>query len=219
MKTLIYGSGPVGRYYTSLLQRASKDVTLLARGYTYQNLQEQGIVLVDGFTGRKETVPIKVTDKFDPEENYDLVVVPMQKSSRLAVCPDLGQYEQIPNILFIGNDVSIFYQYFEFLTKEKVLLGFPGVGGGIENNALIYADRSKPKGPRNPLYIGEIDGIARERTHRIKALFESAGVPVSIEKDIDGWLKYHFAFIAPIVGIYFKCNKDFESIKADADAY
>jgi len=52
----------------------------------------------------------------------------------------------------------------------------------------------------------------------IRRLFEAAGIKVSIELDIDGWLKYHFAFMAPTAGIIFMKGGDLRAVAADKEA-
>ena len=217
MKTLIFGAGPIGRWLALGLHKAGKNVTLLARNETYGLIKNNGIVLVDGHTNEKRIAKVKVTDKLNPEDQYELIVVAMRKSSRVAVCPILAQNEHLKNVLFLGNDVSGFHQYIEYLPKEKVLLGFPGAGGGYDGDDLVFVDTEKPNGKKASIYIGELDGKVRERTKQIKEFFESAGQPTRIENDIDGWLKYHFAFMGPTAGIVFKCELDLHAVAADRE--
>jgi 2-dehydropantoate 2-reductase len=139
----------------------------------------------------------------------------MRKSSRLAVCPTLAANQNLQNILFMGNDVSGFLRYFEHLPKEKVLLGFPGAGGGWDGEDLVIADGDKRGDKGSPLYIGELDGKRRKRTDRIQGFFAGAGFPVSLERDMDGWLKYHFAFMGPTVGVVLVHGGDLEAVAAD----
>jgi ketopantoate reductase len=56
--------------------------------------------------------------------------------------------------------------------------------------------------------IGEIDGWNKERTLAIKSMFESAGVPVDLTPEIDGWLKYHVAMVSPFVCALYKHDCD-----------
>jgi ketopantoate reductase len=48
MKTLIYGAGPIGLWLALRLSHSSADVTLLARGRTFDELLCNGILIVDG---------------------------------------------------------------------------------------------------------------------------------------------------------------------------
>jgi 2-dehydropantoate 2-reductase len=218
MKTLIYGAGPIGRWLALRLHQAGQDVTLLARNQTYRSLDRNGIVIVDGLTGERLTARPKLVDRLDPEDHYDLVVVAMQKSGRTAVCPILAQNEKLENILFLGNDISGFQHYQDYLPTKRVLLSFPRLGGGWKGDDLVIMDREKAKAPLGEIHIGEVDGAIRPRTIEIKNLLEAAGIKVSIEKDMDGWLKYHFAFMAPTAGVVFLKGGDMKAVAADDEA-
>jgi 2-dehydropantoate 2-reductase len=218
MKTLIYGAGPIGRWLAFRLQQAGQDVTLLARNQTYRSLERNGIEIVDGLTNEWVVARVKLVDRLDPEDRYDLVVVAMQKASRAAACPVLAQNEHLKNILFLGNDVAGTRRYLDHLPEDKVLLGFPGVGGGWDGADLVIMDREKLNAHRGEIFVGELDGTTRERTLEIKKLFEAADIRVSVEKDMDGWLKYHFAFMAPTAGVIFMKGGDLRAVAADKKA-
>ncbi len=215
MKTLIYGAGPIGRWLALKLERAGKDVTLLARNETYLSLVRDGIRIVDGLTGRRFHASVKLVRELSPQDRYDLVVAPMAKSSRLAVCPILAKNDQLENILFLGNEVAGPAEYLKHLSKKQVLLGFPGAGGGWDGDDLVIVGHDKPGGK---IFIGELDGKTRARTRQIKELFEAAGIKTSVEKNIDGWLKYHFAFMGPTAGVIFKCGGSTRAVAADKEA-
>ena len=218
MTTLIYGAGPIGQWLALRLHLTGQDVTLLARDETYRSLRERGIEIVDGLTGERLAARVQLTDRLDPEDAYDLAVVAMQKAGRRSVCPMLARNEHLRNILFLGNDVNGFHHYLDHLPEERVLLGFPGAGGGWDGADLVVMDRERRGGHHGELFIGELDGSIRPRTRRIKKLFEDADVKVRIEADIDGWLKYHFAFMAPTAGAIFKKGGDLRAVAADPAA-
>ncbi|MCP4197632.1 MAG: ketopantoate reductase family protein [Proteobacteria bacterium] len=217
MKTLIYGAGPIGQWLALKLEKAGTDVTLLARGQTYEALEQDGIRIRDALTGEQVRAQVKLTKALGSQDRYDLVVVPMVKSSRLAVCPTLAENMHIEHFLFLGNEVAGADEYFTHLPKEKVLLGFPGAGGGHKDGELIIAEGDKPGG-KGKIFIGELDGKPRSRTRQIKKLLEDSCIAVSIEKDIDGWLKYHFAFIGPTAGVIYKFDGDMKAVASDAEA-
>ena len=182
MKTLIFGAGPIGRWLALRLQKAGQDVTLLARNETHSSLEKNGVEIVDGFTRERLVARVNLVERLDPEDRYDLVVVVMHRASRLSVCPILSKNPNVKNILFMGNDVSGFHNYLDHLPAEKVLLGFPGVGGGWEGDDLIVMDREKPNSHHGEIYLGELDGEVRERTLQIKKLFESADIVRYLEE-------------------------------------
>jgi len=218
MKTLIYGAGPIGRVYAYYLHQAGKDVTVLARNETYRFINEKGIVLKDGYSGEELSAKVKTIDRLSHEDSFDIVLVTMRKSSRLSICPELAESPNLKNIIFVGNDISGFNKYKDYLPPEKILLGFPSAGGGIVDNILTFVDRDKPDGKRNPLYLGELDSTINERTRQLKSFFENAEIPVKLVQEMEGWLKYHFAFVAPIAGVYFMCQKDFKAVQKNSEA-
>ena len=218
MNTLIFGAGPIGRWLALRLQQAGEDVTLLARGEAYHALKRDGLRIVDGLTGEPLSARVPLVERLEPEDRYDLVVLAMPKAARLAVCPVLGQNAHLRHVLFLGNDVSGFTQYREHVPPQKVLLGFPGAGGGWDGTDLVIMDREKPSGPHGELFLGELDGPVTDRTREIARVFQAAHIRVRLERDMDGWLKYHFAFIAPTAGVIFLKDGDLDAVAEDARA-
>lgn len=218
MKALIYGAGPIGQWLALRLTQAEKDVTLLARNQTFERLHQDGIAMIDGLTGEKLTARPKLIDRLEPDHSFDLIVVAMQHRSRLAVCPQLARNLHLQNVLLLGNDVGVLRCSLDHLPKRKLLLGFPGVGGGWRGNDLVVLDRESPNAKYGKIFFGEIDGVSRERTRLIGQLFESADIETSFENDMDGWLKYHFAFMAPTAGIILKKGADLQAVAADPEA-
>jgi 2-dehydropantoate 2-reductase len=217
MKTLIYGAGPIGQWLALRLHQAGTDVTLLARGRTFEVLDREGIVIVDGWTGERMTARVPLVDRIGENDSFDLVVVAMQRNNRIDVCKELARNPNLPNVLFLGNDFAGFRRYFHHLPEKKVLLGFPGVGGGWRGNDLVIMDREKENANPGEIFIGEIDGVKRARTRLIGRLFEAAGIKVHHERDIDGWLKYHFAFMAPTAAAILEKGGDLGAVAGDPE--
>ena len=215
MKTLIYGAGPLGSLYAHLLHQAGKDVTILARNKRYDFIKENGVVLVNEFTGEKESSRVRVVDKLAEEDAYDLVVVLIRKNKLLPIFHVLSRNKKVGNILLMGNNALGFDEYLDYLPREKVLFGFPGAGGSRKDQIVHYIDSEKPDGKRMPVRIGEMDGEVKDRTRQIKLVFEGSGVPVDLVKDMDGWLKYHAAFVIPIGCVLYKHDCDNYALARD----
>lgn len=217
MKILFFGAGPLGSIYAYRLVRAGADVTMLARGERADWLTKNGLTLVDEMTGEAESSPVKVVTALQPGDAYDLVIVLIRKDrlgpvfATLSACPGVG------TILFMGNNAEGFDVYRKHLPAEKLLFGFPGAGGGLREQTVHYADREKPKGKRRAVTIGEMDGRIIERTLAVRSLFESAGVPVDLTADIDGWLKYHVALVSPLACALYKHNCDNYQVAKDKE--
>jgi 2-dehydropantoate 2-reductase len=218
MKTLIYGAGPLGSLYAHRLHQAGKDVTILARDERYNYIKEHGIVLVNEYTGEKEISKIRVVDALAEKDAYDLVVVLIRKNKLLPIFQVLSQHKHVRNILFMGNNALGFDEYLEYLSKEKVIFGFPGAGGSIKEQIVHYIDSEKPDGKKIPIRIGEIDGEIIDRTKQVTILFESSKVPVEQISDMDGWLKYHAALVLPIACILYKHDCDNYALAKDQES-
>jgi hypothetical protein len=79
-------------------------------------------------------------------------------------------------------------------------------------------DRESPKARHGEIFFGELDGRIRDRTLRIKSLLESADIKARIERDMSGWLKYHFAFMAPTAGVILKKGGNLRAVATDKEA-
>ncbi len=71
MKTLIYGAGPIGRWLALRLHQAGQDVTLLAKTTTLRTLEQRGVEIVDGLTGRLQIARPRLVGRLDPEALQD----------------------------------------------------------------------------------------------------------------------------------------------------
>ena len=208
MRILFFGAGPLGSVYAHLLHEAGGDVTVLARGERYDWLKENGLVIVNELTGEKGLSHVSVVNQLKPDDEYDLVIVLIRRNKLAPVLDNLAATPGVKNVLFMGNNTLGFDEYLKRLPADKVLFGFPGAGGGIREQVVHYVDREKPNGKRRAVTLGEIDARKRKRTLEVKVLFESAGVPVDLTTDIDGWLKYHVALVIPLVGALYKHDCD-----------
>lgn len=213
MKTVIIGAGPLGSLYTYLFHKAGKDVTLLARNKHYDFLKSHGLILVNEFSKKKVVERVKVVNKIDENEEYDLAIILMRKNSVKKFLPTLNNHQKIKHFLFMGNNGSGFEEYLDYLPAEKVLFGFPGGGGSNIDHVTHYVDSDKPDGKRMPVTLGEIDGKIKERTLLIQRLFESSGVPVKMVDDMDSWFKYHIAFVLPIAGALLTSGDNYQLAK------
>ena len=218
MKTLIFGAGPLGSLYAHLLHQAGKDVAILARSKRYDFIKENGVVLINKFTGKKEASRVRVVDKLAEEDTYDLIVVLIRKNKLLPIFEVLSKNKNVRNILFMGNNALGFDEYLDHLPREKILFGFPGAGGSPKEEIIHYIDSEKPDGKRMPIRIGEMDGELKDRTRQIKLLFESSGVSVDVVKDMDGWLKYHVALVIPIGCVLYKHDCDNYALARDEES-
>lgn len=194
-KILVYGAGVLGSLYAGKLAQAGYEVTLLARGPRLEELQRDGLVLVDDATGIREQIPIQVTARLAPDDSYDLVLVVVRKDQLPSILPSLAANTCTPNVLFLVNNAAGPEELVEALGGERVLLGFPGAGGQRSDGVVRY--RLIP-GSFQPTTIGELDGRKTQRLDQIARILAGAGFPVAISPNMDAWLKTHVALVSPI---------------------
>ncbi len=204
MRVLCFGAGPLGSLYANLLHENDVDVTVLARGERHDWIRDNGLILHNEMTGQRDISRVRLINELRPEDKYDLAIILIRKNKLGPVLETLADAPGIGQVLFMGNNALGFDTYLKRLPASKLLFGFPGAGGGIRDQVVHYADRESPRGKRNAITLGEIDGHTRDRTLAIKSVFESAGIPVDLTEDIDGWLKYHVALVSPLVAALYK---------------
>ncbi len=129
MKVLVIGAGVLGSLYAGRLQASGHEVVLLARGERLEQIRSQGLNLVDHKSGSSSVTMIQVVDRISQNENFELAIVFVRKNQLHDLIPTMASSKNIPNILFMVNNVSGIEEYCQAIGKERVLLGFPGAGG------------------------------------------------------------------------------------------
>jgi 2-dehydropantoate 2-reductase len=164
MNILVYGAGVLGSLYAARLRSAGHRVSLLARGRRLADLRRYGLALENAITGRKTFALVDAVERPDPDEAYDLALVPVRKTQLPEVLPALSAGRRIPAFLFMvcnaeGPDAMI-----RALGRDRVLMGYAGAGG-IRTGPLVRYTRVSPLLQRT--VIGEVDGRV---TPRLKAI-------------------------------------------------
>ena len=108
-----------------------------------------------------------------------------------ATIPDLAANQHIPTLVFFLNNPTGKGLLVEHLGSQRVVLGFPGVGGTREGTRVRYV---LPR--QQPTTLGEVDGQMTVRLRRLSAMFEQAGFSTAMSRNMDGWLKTHAVFIS-----------------------
>jgi 2-dehydropantoate 2-reductase len=206
MNVLVYGAGVVGSQYAAGLRRAGHEVSILARGKRLADLEQHGIVLESMASGRRTVTWVKTVESLAPDEIYDLVLVPMRRNQVPAVLPVLAANRHTPSVLFLGNNVAGPDEYVAALGRERVLLGFGGVGGVREGHVVRrFGDDS---GRSGATYLGELDGRTTPRVAYLTEAFAATPFPVTVVSDIDAWLKMHAAVVLPLAAAIYLAGGD-----------
>ncbi|MEO8974097.1 MAG: 2-dehydropantoate 2-reductase N-terminal domain-containing protein [Ktedonobacteraceae bacterium] len=192
MKILVYGAGVIGSVYAALLQASGCNVVLLARGQRADALRLHGLLLEDAASGKRTTTPIAIIDHLAPTESYDLVIVTVRLDQVASVLPSLAANHSIPTVLFMLNNPAGM-QPLEMLEAQRIVLGFPGVGGTRQGEVVRYVLIRQQQ-----TTIGEVDGQVTPRIQEIATLLRKAGFSVAPSPDIQAALKTHAVFVSCI---------------------
>jgi 2-dehydropantoate 2-reductase len=191
LRILVIGAGVIGSVYATRLQAAGYHVTLLARGRHAADLRASGLVLQDASTGQSTTSHLQTIERLVPKESYDLALVCVRLDQVAAIIPDLAANQHIPTLVFFLNNPTGTKLLVEQLGSQRIVLGFPGVGGTREGTRVRYVLPHQ-----QPTTLGEVDGQMTARLRRLSAMFEQAGFATAISRSMDGWLKTHAVFIS-----------------------
>lgn len=164
LRVLIFGAGVLGSLYGARLAEAGNDVAVLARGRRLGELRARGVVLEDVRSGARTATPVRIVSELAPDDPYDVVVVLVRKTQLASVPPPLAASRATPNVLVMVSNPSGPGELIAALGRERLLLGFAGAGGTLDQGVVRYA-----MAPRlfQPTTIGELDGSKSPRLRRI----------------------------------------------------
>ena len=194
MKILVFGAGPLGTLMAVRLYEAGHEVTILARNERLRQLREHGCVIREEGATALETARVPVTDRFAPDDAYDLVMIVMRRNHAVEIIDTLAANAKVASFLFMVNSAAGPEEYVRALGRERVLLGFPYPGGERAGHIMHVV----PVNEAHPwtIPVGEVDGRVTDRTRAIAgALGSMRGYKVQIRKDMDAWLKNHVALL------------------------
>lgn len=217
MKILVYGAGPLGSIFSARLQQGGHDVTLLARGERLEALRREGIVLIDARSETRSATQVVLTERLDPEDAYDLVLVIMRKNRIGAILPTLAANKKIPTFLFLCNNAAGPNEYIEALGAERVMLGFP-ISAGYFEGSMVRSLVGTPD-EKAAIPIGEVDGSITTRTREVAAALSAMpGYEVEMRKDMDDWLRTHVALLFPgIAPAFYAAGSDRQRLAETRD--
>ncbi len=182
------------------LSQADQQVTILARGLRLAERRNQGLTVKDAATGQLVHISIATTDHLSPSDAYDLAIVAVRLDQVGEVLPVLAAAKQIPTVLFFLNNAFAVEQYAQVVGRERVVLGFPGIGGRRDGATIQYYVL-----PQQPTTLGDLTGIVTPRLRLLAELFRSTGQRVEITPRMDAWLKTHAVFVTCMAAAILQC--------------
>jgi 2-dehydropantoate 2-reductase len=203
MKVLVFGAGVIGTLYAARLQAAGHEVTVLARGTRLAEIQQHGLVVEDIGTSIRSSARVATVDRLDAEDRYDMALITVRNDQLRAIMPALASNKSLPIVLFMLNNPLGSAQLVDALGLDRVLLGFPGAGGALEDHVVRYTLIRQ-----QPTTIGEPRGIHTARPKVLADSMRAAGFPAQIDSDMDGWLMSHAFFVTSVCAAIYLAGGD-----------
>lgn len=204
---LVYGAGIIGTLYASRLQKAGHQVTVLARSSRLADIRRHGLVLEDAMSGARTITQVNVAERLSTEDRYDIALISVRWDQLPGVLPELAANRATPTVLFMLNNPSGSTGLVDALGTGRVVLGFPGAGGTLQEHVVRYIII-----PQQPTTIGEPDGSRSVRLHAVVETLRVSGFPTRIDSDMNAWLVSHAFFVTAVSGAIYLAGGDCERL-------
>lgn len=204
MKILIIGSGVLGSNLAHSIKKGN-DVTILARGKTYENLKNNGLIIKHKL-GNRTVDHFNVINKLDEDDIYDVIFI----ASRFSALDDIVaivEKNKSKNVVFVGN--NMFAEKYVNISNKNVLFAF-FMAAGKKYNGYINSICL------NKIPIGRVDGRNIDNEF-IKSIFKKTRIKVIIENKMNDYLKTHACAVLPLIFASYKANGNLKLLKNDKE--
>ena len=206
MNVLVYGAGVIGGQLAHTLCALGHDVTVVARGAWAETLRQSGL-RIRHYVQRTDTVDHPRVLEAPDDGAYDIVFAVMRYRQMEAILPALAAIDS-PLVVLVGNNLSAAEMERAVLSRTQapktVLFGFGSTAGRREDGRIVAVHTGDGK-----LTVGALHADASFAAKDTFArLFTGSKYAVSYCDDMDAWLKYHAAFILPIVYLSYATGCD-----------
>lgn len=206
MKVLVYGAGVIGGQLAHALIKSGNDVTVIARGAWMETLERDGL-RIHHYIQKNDTVDHPHVLEKPDDARYDVVFAVMQYRQMEAILDDLARVNS-PIVVLVGNNLSASEMEQRILnasaTPKSILFGFGSTAGTRENGMLTTVHTGDGR-----LTVGKAHSAAsEEEIALLKNLFQGSRLSLAFCDNMDAWLKYHAAFILPVVYLCYKTGCD-----------
>lgn len=202
MRLLIIGAGVLGSNLAHFIKKGN-DVTIFARNKTYEDLNNNGLVIKHKF-GHKTVDHFNVIDRLEENDIYDAIFVVSRFSSLDSIIPII-ENNKSKNIIFVGNNITA-EKYMNIKGKNVLFAFFMAAGkkyDGYINSICL-----------KKIEIGRCDGKDIDNEF-IKSIFEYSKIKVNIDNKMNDYLKAHACAVLPLVFASYKVNGNLKLLKHD----
>ena len=206
MNVLIYGAGVIGGQLCHALSACGNQVTVIARGAWAETLRTKGL-RIRHYIQRKDTADHPRVIESPDEQHYDIVFAVMQYGQMKQILSDLARINS-PIVVLTGNNLSVSQMEVQILAEspapKTVLFGFGSTAGTRENGRLTTVHTGEGR-----LTVGKAHAEVPAPVKAVlQEVFSGSRLSVVYCDNMDAWLKYHAAFILPVVYLSYKTGCD-----------
>lgn len=220
MRILIIGAGVTGSLFASYLvsnreklQKKLKEeigISLLARGETYKRLSENGLKINHVLQNIITIDQVPVIKSLESNDKYDYVLIFLRKTQVEDLLPALSTIRS-GVFIFFGNNGTGTEGICPPIPGNKVVLGFAGVGGRKDKDAVYSVHGKKPS-----LTFGRT-GPDIKKIRLLRKILISCGIKVKLSRQMDSWLKYHMALVLPLAMALYRDGGDNVSLSRNKE--
>lgn len=191
MRILFFGRGVISTQYAWAFEQAGHTVEFYVRQGRKETFGSSiELEMWDARKGKqliKEHWNVKLHEEIRPD--YDLIIVSVNTEQLPAAAQLLSTTAGNTPVLIFNNLWQDLKSSISPLSMNNVVFGFPGGGGGIEDNRL--------RGGFLKMLFLEQPRVGTETiNNKVKELLESAHFKIRWIKDMQNWLWNHFAMNA-----------------------
>jgi 2-dehydropantoate 2-reductase len=212
MRIVVVGAGVLGSLYGARLAAAGQSVTLIARGGRLAELQRGPIRILNEADGVTGVETVEAVSSLEPDDAYDLALVMVRADQIDDLLLELAASRGVKAFLFMHNRAAGSSALARAVGPERLLLGFPGASGRLDNATVRYRLIQE-----QPTTLGEPDGRLSPRLRHVAKIFEAAGFRVALNRRMDDWLETHAMFVTAIAGAIYLADGSTSALAASRE--
>ncbi|WP_340021731.1 2-dehydropantoate 2-reductase N-terminal domain-containing protein [Paenibacillus sp. FSL K6-1096] len=213
MRILFFGRGVISVQYAWAMEQAGHTVEFYVREGRKETFGSSiKLEMWDARKGKqlvKENWNVTLHEKISP--GYDLIIVSVNTEQLPAAAQLLSAVAGSTPILIFNNLWQDLKSSISPLSMNNVVFGFPGGGGGIEDNRLRG-------GFLKMLFLEQPRAGTEAINNKVKVLLESAHFKIKWIKDMQNWLWNHFAMNAAMETEVLRLGS-FAALMNDSDSF
>jgi 2-dehydropantoate 2-reductase len=182
MKIVVVGPGAMGCLFSAFLSKVESDLWILDKNKERAKLLNQQGIILEGISGNWQA-KVKVTCDVEEIKGSDLIILAVKSYDTHQACLSIKPLVREDTIvLTLQNGLGNIETIGEILGQERVVAGVTNQGATLLKEGHI---RHAGKGET---VIGKIDGRISPELRQIREIFNKAGLPTKISRDIKGLL-------------------------------